>query len=184
MPGDALVSVEHHTDQVRPFRSLEFWSRACSIWVGYKAAQAQAAWLRFKGHSEDYIKEHHWSPHADRSGRSMHALCVDLRGFFIKVRIACSDLSDCAATCDRSPAEIACATSPLQDRSGTCIRRSLTRFVSRYHNVQGRRKPTSQACVHTLQPPPCPPIAGRSILRRTQRLCPRGDLCLAAQALR
>jgi hypothetical protein len=85
MTEASVVCVEHNADQARPFRSLVFWSRACSIWAGYKVAQVQAAWLRFQGRSEDYIKEHHWSPHADRAGRNIHALCVELRGFFIKV---------------------------------------------------------------------------------------------------
>lgn len=74
-------------DEAKRFRSLQFWSRAGSIWAGYKLAQAQAQWLRVRGHSEEHIKETHWAPHADRAGQDMHALCVDMRGFFIKVHL-------------------------------------------------------------------------------------------------
>ena len=78
-------AVEASGDEARSFRSLQFWGRAGSIWAGYKLAQAQAQWMRLRGHSEEHIKEAHWAPHADRAGRDMHALCVDMRGFFIKV---------------------------------------------------------------------------------------------------
>ena len=66
-------------------RSVEFWSRATTIYAGYKLAQAQAAWLQFRGYSTDYIEQQHWEPHHDRTGRAMYQLCVEMRGFYIKV---------------------------------------------------------------------------------------------------
>ena len=69
-------------------RSFEFWRRAAAIYGGYKAAQVQAQLLRLRGRSQEYIREHHWEPHNDKSGKDMYTLCVDLRGFFIKVRLS------------------------------------------------------------------------------------------------
>lgn len=67
------------------FRTVEFWRRAGSIYLGYKLAQSQAHILRWKGMTEQEIKEQHWMPHNEKSGRLMYGLCVDLRGFFLKV---------------------------------------------------------------------------------------------------
>ena len=66
-------------------RSLEFWRRASGIYLGYKLAQSRAQIMRWKGLSEKSINEQHWEPHNARSGKHMYDLCVDLRGFFLKV---------------------------------------------------------------------------------------------------
>lgn len=68
------------------FRTLEFWRRAGAIYAGYKVAQIQASWLRLRGYSEERIQSMHWDRHSDIAGQDMHSLCVDMRGFFIKVR--------------------------------------------------------------------------------------------------
>jgi hypothetical protein len=74
-----------HENSEHRGRSAEFWFRAGGIYASYKAAQAQAMLLRLRGKSDDYIKHEHWSPQHDRSGRQMYDLCIDMRGFFIKV---------------------------------------------------------------------------------------------------
>eukprot|EP00892_Ulva_mutabilis_P003004 jgi/Ulvmu1/12704/UM095_0008.1 len=91
------MSVAHHTspsDVHRSYaklgdhavlRSLDFWRRAGGIYMGYKLAQSQAQILRWTGMTEQQVQEEHWEPHNDRSGRLMYDLCIDLRGFFLKV---------------------------------------------------------------------------------------------------
>jgi len=61
--------------------------RSTSIYVGYKAAQAKASLLALQGRSQAEIEATHWAPHHARAGEDMYALCVDLKGFVIKVRV-------------------------------------------------------------------------------------------------
>jgi hypothetical protein len=79
------LSMVHQKNEHR-LRSFEFWGRAGAIYAGYKIAQAKASWLRLRGYSEDYINETHWLSQSDTAGREIYELCVDMRGFFIKVR--------------------------------------------------------------------------------------------------
>lgn len=67
------------------FRTLEFWRRAGGIYLGFKAVQVQATVQRWQGLPEHDIQEKLWKPHFARSGQDMYNLCVDMRGFFLKV---------------------------------------------------------------------------------------------------
>ena len=84
----AALAPASMSETVQPdrLRSFEFWRRAGTIYANYKVAQAQASWMHFRGHTKEYIEENHWIAHHDKAGRDMYGLCVDLRGFFIKVR--------------------------------------------------------------------------------------------------
>ena len=65
-------------------RSAAFWSRAAVIYGAYKAAQLRAAALALAGHSPERLKAELWEPHHAWAGARMHALAVDLRGFYLK----------------------------------------------------------------------------------------------------
>ena len=84
----AALAPASMSETVQPdrLRSFEFWRRAGTIYANYKVAQAQATWMQFRGHTKEYIEQNHWFAHHDKAGRDMYGLCVDLRGFFIKVR--------------------------------------------------------------------------------------------------
>lgn len=76
--------------QQRPFlRTTDFWRRVSAIYLGYKVAQAKASYLSWCGHSQEEIKQNHWQPVHDKSGQEMYKLCVDMRGFLIKVLVTC-----------------------------------------------------------------------------------------------
>jgi hypothetical protein len=75
----------------RPFlRTVDFWRRVSAIYLGYKVAQVRASVMRWCGHSELEIKQNHWQPVHDKSGQDMYQLCVDMRGFLIKVPFVCN----------------------------------------------------------------------------------------------
>ena len=65
-------------------RTTAFWTRATSIYLGYKVAQVQALGLKMLGWSSDRLKTEHWAKQHARAGRDMYQLCVDLRGFYLK----------------------------------------------------------------------------------------------------
>ena len=65
-------------------RTATFWRRASRIYFGYKSAQARAAWL---GHPEKHVKQDFWRKHHTWAGAEMYSLAVDLRGFYLKVRL-------------------------------------------------------------------------------------------------
>jgi hypothetical protein len=65
-------------------RTTAFWTRAGSIYLGYKAAQLRALVLRAAGWNEERLADHHWAPHHEAAGKAMYGLCVDLRGFYLK----------------------------------------------------------------------------------------------------
>lgn len=75
-------------------RSVEFWRRAVGIYAGYKLAQGRAAVMQFAGKRSDVLETTLWEPHHQWAGKEMYKLCVDLRGFYLKV---CFDYS--AAQC-------------------------------------------------------------------------------------
>lgn len=66
-------------------RTANFWRRVSSIYVGYKVAQVKATYLKWRGHSPEDIRTNHWQPVHEQSGQDMYQLCVDMRGFLIKV---------------------------------------------------------------------------------------------------
>lgn len=46
--------------------------------------QVKAAALRLRGYDDKRIAEEVWRPQHERAGKRMHALCVDMRGFYLK----------------------------------------------------------------------------------------------------
>ena len=67
------------------FRTTQFWRRATGIYLSYKGAQVKARALRLRGWDTDKLKELHWKPHHAWAGEEMYSLCVDMRGFYLKV---------------------------------------------------------------------------------------------------
>lgn len=49
--------------------------------------QAKANAMRLSGRDEDAIAEELWKPHNEVTGQRMYDLCVDLRGFYLKVLV-------------------------------------------------------------------------------------------------
>lgn len=68
------------------FRTTQFWRRATGIYLSYKGAQIKAQALKMQGWNPDQLKEVHWKPHHAWAGEEMYSLCVDMRGFYLKVR--------------------------------------------------------------------------------------------------
>jgi hypothetical protein len=66
-------------------RTAEFWARAVTIYAGYKACQAHALALRALGWSEERLREEHWARQHTKAAQQLYSLCVDLRGFYLKV---------------------------------------------------------------------------------------------------
>lgn len=65
-------------------RTVAFWTRSLGIYAGYKVCQLQALALAAAGQSRDAI-EAHWRRHHTRAAQDMYQLCIDLRGFYLKV---------------------------------------------------------------------------------------------------
>ena len=88
----AIVVNTQNADSPEPqyhrplLRTADFWRRVSAIYLGYKVASVKATYLRWCGHSQDEIKQLHWQPHHDQAGQDMYQLCVDMRGFLIKVQ--------------------------------------------------------------------------------------------------
>jgi hypothetical protein len=56
------------------------------IYGSYKATQFRAMLMRARGRSRQEIKERLWDSQHEWAGRQMYKLCIDLRGFYLKVR--------------------------------------------------------------------------------------------------
>jgi len=68
-------------------RTAEFWLRASSIYFGYKATQLKALALQtVGGWSQDRLREEVWNKQHEKAAEQMYSLCIDLRGFYLKVR--------------------------------------------------------------------------------------------------
>ncbi len=67
------------------FRTTQFWRRATGIYLSYKAAQVKAQALKLQGWDTEKLKQVHWTPHHSWAGEEMYSLCVDMRGFYLKV---------------------------------------------------------------------------------------------------
>ena len=67
-------------------RTTQFWRRATGIYLSYKAAQVKAQVLKAQGWDAEKLKQRHWQPHHAWAGEEMYSLCVDMRGFYLKVR--------------------------------------------------------------------------------------------------
>ena len=78
-------------------RTADFWRRTCVIYAGYKACQAQALALRALGWDEARLKEEHWARQHSKAAQQMYSLCVDLRGFYLKVQMCAAQPTAAAA---------------------------------------------------------------------------------------
>lgn len=67
-------------------RTTEFWLRASSIYLGYKATQVKALALQAGGWPAERVEKEVWGDQHEHAARQMYSLCVDLRGFYLKVR--------------------------------------------------------------------------------------------------
>lgn len=91
MGGDQDQSVDRPGQPKANFwqnskRTVEFWRRCGGVYLAYKAAQAKQIYLKRRGWTPEKLQERLWRPHHAWAGREMHAICVDLRGFYLKVR--------------------------------------------------------------------------------------------------
>lgn len=67
-------------------RTMDFWRRASGIYLAYKGAQVKGLVAQqFLRKSEADVKQEIWVPHHEWAGGEMYKLCVDLRGFYLKV---------------------------------------------------------------------------------------------------
>ena len=65
-------------------RTTEFWARATSIYASYKLTQLQELAIRAAGRPAARLEEL-WAAQHTRAGERMYALCIDMRGFYLKV---------------------------------------------------------------------------------------------------
>ena len=65
-------------------RSVEFFGRTLSIYASFKSTQLRDVVMRLQGGSEAQLADL-WKEQHTRAGARMHALCLDLRGFYLKV---------------------------------------------------------------------------------------------------
>jgi hypothetical protein len=65
------------------------------LWL-VQVTQVKAALCRSQGWSEDAISAKIWRPQHERAGRDMYSLCVDLRGFYLKVCALAAARGRCA----------------------------------------------------------------------------------------
>jgi hypothetical protein len=80
-------------------RTVEFWTRATSIYLSYKLCQLNTLAMKTAGCSQQRVQEH-WDQHHDRAAQRMYHLAVDLRGFYLKVLV----VGSCATS--RGPAHL------------------------------------------------------------------------------
>ena len=59
--------------------------RAIKIYMAYKSAQTRALVLRGAGWGPEQVEAKIWQPHHQWAGKAMYQLCIDLRGFYLKV---------------------------------------------------------------------------------------------------
>lgn len=65
-------------------RTAEFWLRATQVYAGYKKTQVEAAFLKTLGWSTERIEDEIWTKQHEWAGEKMYAICVDMRGFYLK----------------------------------------------------------------------------------------------------
>lgn len=65
-------------------RTAEFWLRATQVYAGYKKTQVEAAFLKTLGWSSERIEDEIWTKQHEWAGEKMYAICVDMRGFYLK----------------------------------------------------------------------------------------------------
>ena len=69
-------------------RTVQFWGRAGQCYAGYKACQAHALVLQALGWDEARLKDELWARQHTKAAQQLYSLCVDLRGFYLKVNSA------------------------------------------------------------------------------------------------
>lgn len=65
-------------------RAANFWRQTASIYGSYKATQAQEGLMRVVGRPQAQVDEL-WDAQNERAGKAMYNMCVELRGFYLKV---------------------------------------------------------------------------------------------------
>ena len=65
-------------------RTAEFWIRATQVYAGYKKTQVEAAFLKTVGWSSERIEDEIWAKQHEWAAEKMYAICVDMRGFYLK----------------------------------------------------------------------------------------------------
>lgn len=66
-------------------RTAEFWLRATEVYAGYKKTQVEAMFKQsVLGWSSDDVEERVWKKQHEWAGEKMYAICVDMRGFYLK----------------------------------------------------------------------------------------------------
>lgn len=84
--GRAEQPRDNHNPLINAFRTVDFWRRSSGIYLAYKGAQLRAVVARHILHKDEAeVKESVWAPQHQWAGAEMYKLCVDLRGFYLKV---------------------------------------------------------------------------------------------------
>lgn len=81
-------------------RTSEFWLRATSIYAGYKATQIRYLMMKAAGWSKERLQRDIWDPQHERAAEQMYSVCVDLRGFYLKVGCASWNRTLCCVYID------------------------------------------------------------------------------------
>ena len=63
-------------------RTAEFWRRASGIYLAYKAAQVR---MSLRPGAKPEHRAEFWQKHHTWAGKEMYKLCIDMRGFYLKV---------------------------------------------------------------------------------------------------
>ena len=66
-------------------RTSEFWIRALNIYAGYKSTQLKEIILKASGWPKERLEKELWDVQHERAAEQMYSVCVDLRGFYLKV---------------------------------------------------------------------------------------------------
>jgi hypothetical protein len=75
-PGNPLTNI---------WRTVDFWARTSTIYTTYKLSQLKVLQLKREGKDDEYIAKEVWDVQHTWAGEQMYNLCVDLRGFYLKV---------------------------------------------------------------------------------------------------
>lgn len=66
-------------------RTVGFWSSVSGVYASYKLTQLRAALARARGATDDHVQHTIWDPRHQAAGKQIYHMCVDLRGFYLKV---------------------------------------------------------------------------------------------------
>ncbi|CAM6128703.1 unnamed protein product [Calypogeia fissa] len=87
-------------------RTVQFWTRSAHIYASYKATQVRVQFVK-----DEAERDRIWEAQHERAADRLHALCCDLKGFFLKTAqlLAKPDLAPMAwvkklvVLCDQAP---------------------------------------------------------------------------------